>query len=78
MKKRKNNFKVCDLAFEHFAGGGVKRLWRVLYWREWSRGRLRCSDYFDNENDAFEFAAAQTTLGDEVIRVDEYELMNTK
>ena len=72
--------KSSGMAFETFQNESPKRIWRVTWWRLYGENntkRLRCSDYFDNELNAWNFAGTKTELGHDIIRVDGFEIVPT-
>ena len=69
--------RASELAFEHGMEAKPDKLWRVVWWRVWGKEnqRLRCTDYFGDEQKAWEFAGVQTEAGYEVISVDVFALV---
>jgi hypothetical protein len=65
------------LAWEHFHADEVQTLWRVLWlkpMRRTSEKKYRCVDYFNDEKQAWGYAAAMTERGFEVLRVDKFTM----
>lgn len=65
------------LAWEHFTDDDVQVIWRVLWLRKWGSEKKRvhrCTDYFNDEKAAWEFAGKWTEAGHDIIRVDRFEL----
>lgn len=59
------------LAWEHFEEPeSVQMLWRVSYFRRTKSGNaIRCTDYFTDEKQAWEFSLRRIDKGDEVVKV---------
>ena len=67
----------AELAWEHFKADESQTLWRVLWLRTMRPGSqktYRCVDYFMDEKQAWEYAAAKTERGFEVLRVDKFTM----
>jgi hypothetical protein len=67
-----------DLAFENGVGDKPDKIWRVVWWRvcgKENHRKLRCTDYFGNEQRAWEFAGIQTEAGYDVVSVDAFALV---
>jgi hypothetical protein len=67
------------LAWEHFKAVEVPTLWRVIWMRPMrpssGKGKMyRCVDYFNDEKQAWEYAAAMTERGFDVLRVDKFTM----
>ena len=67
-----------EMAFENGVGDKPDKLWRVVWWRVWGKQKqrkLRCTDYFGDQQKAWEFAGVKTEAGYEVISVDAFVLV---
>jgi len=65
------------LTWEHFIEDEVQTIWRVLWKRKWGANNQRvhrCTDYFNDEKAAWEFASKWIEAGHEIIRVDRFDV----
>ena len=67
-----------NLAFEHGMEANPDKIWRVVWWRVWGKDnqrRLRCTDYFGEEQIALDFAGVKTEAGYVVVSVGAFVLV---
>jgi hypothetical protein len=73
--------EASDLAFGHGMGANPDKIWRVVWWRVWGKHnerRLRCTDYFGEEQIAWDFVGLKTEAGYEVASVDAFVLVRVE
>ena len=67
-----------DLAFKNGVGDKPDKLWRVVWWRLWGGNndrKIRCTDYFGDEQKAWDFAGFKKESGYDVVSVDAFALV---
>ena len=75
-EEERNAANDQNLAFEiAFPGDEPFDLWRVTAWRTHNSSRLRHTNWFANESQAWEHAGLITEQGGEVVSVGHYRLV---